>query len=636
MKWWESNKDQIAHEVIETVKSLQTEQNYRTEMNIKHARLYGNMDVLGLSAFEYTRSESNNIDNRVTVNIIQSCVDTSGAKIASKKPEPMFLTENGDFDAQVKAKKLNKYVNGMFYDLNTYATTARCFKDGGVFGSGLYHVYSMNGGIHGERVFPNEIIVDDEDAFYGTPRTLYRVKSIDKETLKAAFPKFTSEIEAAPAVRNQYDQISSRYSQRIQIVEAWHLAVCGEKNGKKEVLIPGKHVLVIEGATLVENEWKRDSYPFAKYDYNPRLYGYWGQGIAEILTGKQLEINKLLRNIQLAHYFCSTPIWMKELGSKVLDSHLNNRIGNILTYKGVRPTLETFRSVNPELYQHLMWLIQTCYEEVGISQLAASSKNPLGANASGKALSTFNDFETERFALIGQQWEQFHMDIGKLMIEEAKDLYKTQNVNLSVKAENGAFVEKIKFSDIDLEESKYVMKVFPVSSFSSTPAARFQEVTEGIQAGLIDPQDGIELLNFPDIQNKTNLKLARRKLVQDLMEKMVDEGTFEPAEPFMDLEYILNYGQNYYCQCKMNGVPDDRLELIRRFISQAELMLAGPEIEQDFTQGEVQEPLMDEMGLDEAAASPDMMGETDPLLEEEMLMDEAAMLEGEQLPPETI
>ena len=617
VKWWESSKEAVGDDLIETVNSLIQEQNYRTEMNIKHARLYGNMDILGLSAFEYTRSNSQDLDNKVTMNVIQSCVDTSESKIASKRPEPMFLTEAGDFDAQTKAKKLNKFVNGMFYDQGVYEKAALCFKDSAVFGSGLFHVYSENQRIQAERVFPNELIVDEEDAFYGNPQCKYRYKSIDRGVIKAAFPKFESQIDSAPTMRDQYTAIPTRFSNRIQIVESWKLPIMGEKNGKPVVLKEGRHILAIQGATLLDEPWTREGFPFAKLGYNPRLYGYWDQGIAEILVGKQIEINKILRNIQLAQYFCSTPIWMKEVGSKVLDSHLNNRIGNIVTFKGIAPQLQTFRSVNPEMYQHLMWLINNCYEEVGISQLAAQSKNPLGANASGKALLTFNDFETERFSRVGQRWEQFHMDIAKLMIEEAKSLHKNDKVNLSVKAESGAFVETIKFSDISLEESKYVMKVWPVSAFSSTPAAKLQEITEGMQAGLFDADTAMDLLDFPDLENKISLRTSKKKLVEKIYEKMVDTAEYMPAEPFMDLAYAIDYGQNYYCMCKMNEVPDDRLELIRRFMSQAEIILAAPQLEEgeDFTEAETQPFEDDASDVDMAG---DMAGD---MAQEEMLLE---------------
>lgn len=607
MKWWTADKDDCHAAIIQTIGYIRNEQSYRRAENIRNARLYGNVDVLGLSSFTYTRSASGNLDNRVTMNVIQSCVDTSEAKIASRHPKPMFLTEAGDFDAQMRAKKLNKFVQGVFYDMGVYEKTPLCFKDGGVFGSGMYKVFSCNGKIVGERVFPDEIVVDDVDGFYGTPQSLYQTKAIYRSELIAMYPHMESKINELPAMKSEDGLLVSEHADQVLVAEAWHLPVVGHKKNKKEILVPGKHAIVIDGATLLHEDWMRDHYPFSKFDYNPKLYGYWAQGLAEILMGKQIEINKLLRNIQLSHYFCATPIWMKEKGSRVIDSHLNNQIGNILTYSGVKPTLEVFQTVSPEIYNHLNWLIQSSFEEAGISQLSAASRNPLGANASGKALATFNDFETERFARVGQRWEAFHMDIAKLVVEEAKALYKNEKVNLTVKAENGDYVETIKFSDIDLDESKYVMKLFPISSFSSTPAAKLDEVTKAMEAGLIDPETGMDLLEFPDLNARMSLRMAKRKLIERVYDTMVDTAEFMPAEPFMDLNYALEYGQNYYNLCKLNKVPDDRLELIRRFMSQAEMILSAAQPQEAPMAFPEEEMPMDEFAEPEMIAEEELM-----------------------------
>lgn len=617
--------------VVETVGTLRADQGYRHTQNLRNARLYGNVDTLGLSAFTFNRSQSGNNDNRVTMNVIQSCIDTCGAKIASKRPKPMFLTEEGDFDAQTKAKKLNKFVDGLFYDTGIYPKTSLCFKDAGVLGDGMFKVYSQHGRIVGERVFPDEITVDDNDGIYGAPRNFYQQKAIPRSELAAAYPKYKDVIAGLDAMKSEDGLLVSEHADQVMVVEAWRLPITGEERGKVKVIEAGRHIIAIKGATFVDEEWNRTRFPFAKLPFNPKLLGYWSQGIAEILTGKQIEINKTLRNIQTAQYFCSSPIWMVEKGSKVLPGHINNDIGNILNFTGMPPELRVFQSTHPEIYQHLMWLIQSSYEEIGVSQLSANSQNPLGANASGKALSTFNDFETERFAQIGQQWEQFHMDIATLFIEEAKDLYKNKNVNLAVKADNGAFIETIKFSEIDLTESKYVMKVWPVSAFSSTPAAKMQEVTEAVNSQLIDPETAMDLLDFPDLQNKLSLRQSKKKLIEKICERMVEKGEYMPAEPFMDLTYAMDYAQNYYNLSKMHNVPEERLELLRRFMSQCEMILGAAQPGQEDLSAEVPaEDILASEGMDETGLpmeeqfDPEMI---DPAMEMDSAMIDPTMVD---------
>jgi hypothetical protein len=563
-QWWKAKKGEVHKDLTANLQFLDEEQSFRSAENLRYARLYGNLDIQGLTALSYSRTQTSSLENRVTVNIIQSCVDTSEAKIASKRPKPMFLTERGNFKAKQQAKKLNKFMQGIFYDAKVYQKTPFAFRHAAVFGTGIVHVHSAEGKICVENVMPDEIKVDDADGYYGNPQTLYRQKAVPRTLLMALYPEHKAVIEGLPTLQWNNNTVVNMHADQVALAEAWHLPVMEGK----EIVAPGRHVMCVSTLDLLDEPWERPRFPFAKMDWNPRLWGYWAQGIAETLMGKQVEINRLLRHIQQAHYFCSNPIWMKEKGAKIIDAHLNNAIGNILTYSGTKPSLEVFSAVAPELYNHLMWLIQTSYEEVGITQLSASGKNPFGANASGKALVTYNDMETERFMRVGQRWENFHMDISDLILDEAHDLYKTRKVNLSTMVNDGAYAESIKFSDVNLSESKYIMQCFPVSALSSTPSAKLAEVTELTSAGFIEKDDAMELLDYPDLDSFRGLKFSKRKLIERVLEQMVSDGEYTPPEPFWDLAYALDYAQNYYNLSKLDNVPEERLELIRTFIEQ--------------------------------------------------------------------
>ncbi|NDC25373.1 MAG: hypothetical protein EBZ49_14770, partial [Proteobacteria bacterium] len=51
--WWKKDKDQLPETVNSIVTFLQKQQNYVTEENVKHMKLYGNADIFGLSAMDY-------------------------------------------------------------------------------------------------------------------------------------------------------------------------------------------------------------------------------------------------------------------------------------------------------------------------------------------------------------------------------------------------------------------------------------------------------------------------------------------------------------------------------------------------------------------------------------------------------
>jgi hypothetical protein len=90
--WNKSPKNQVHNDVFSYVAHLDKQQSYKSADNLRFARLYGNYEILGLDAYSYTRVETSyNVSHRVTLNIVQSMVDTVVSKITKNKPKPTFL-----------------------------------------------------------------------------------------------------------------------------------------------------------------------------------------------------------------------------------------------------------------------------------------------------------------------------------------------------------------------------------------------------------------------------------------------------------------------------------------------------------------------------------------------------------------
>ena len=592
-KWYDSDKGKINETLIPLVKYLRQNQSFRHTENLRNVRLYGNLDVLGLSSIQYKRPSPSNAQNRVTLNVIKSCIDTAQSKIAKNKVKPTFLTSGGDWSQQKKAKKLDKFILGQFSSCDVYSVAQKVFIDAGIFGTGFMQIYADEGEIKAERVIPDEIVVDDAEGVYGTPRNLYRTKFVSKDVLHSAYPKFKRQIDSLETVSTNSQSFGPNYTtEQVVIYESWHLP---SGKGKKD----GLHVVAIEGCDLGSEIWTKDYFPFADFKWSERPFGFFGSGIAEELTGIQIEINKILRNIQVAQHLMSAPAVYLEEGSKVSAQHINNEIGRIIKYKGIRPNQEPQGIMAPEIYSYLENLYRKSFEIVGISQLSAQSQKPSGLN-SGKALREFNDIESDRFLVVGQRWEKFFMDIAKQMIGCAKDIYETDK-DFSVKVKGKKFLETIKWADVDLEEDQYIMQVFPTSMLPTSPEGRLQTVQEMIDAGLIDSETGAELLDYPDLERVNDLNFASRQIVRDLVDRIVDEGEFSSPEPYMNLEYCVKYAQCSYNRAKLENCPEENLELLRRFMEQA-VSLSTPEIEPQ--QIPMEQPMAPQMPMPQQGQMP--------------------------------
>lgn len=567
--WWNANKGKLHELLFGIIRHLDQTQNYVQQANLKHLRLYGNLNVLGLSASTYTQNQSLNTQNdRVTLNVVQSCCDTVTQKIGKNKPKPTFLTQGGDWTMQKKAKLLDKYVQGQFYALDLYKKGVRAILDAAIFGTAevKFYIDWNQKKICAERVFIDDIRVDNTEAMYGDPRSKYELRQIPREVLVQMWPQHKEKILEAKRPDQSLQQHSS-LSTCISVLEAWHLPSGPDAND-------GRHVICIENCDLEDAEYKKPYFPHETLRFNQRPLGYFGQGLAEQLVGIQIEINKLLRTAQSLFHLI-TPVWLIEHGSKVVSAHINNELGRIGKYSGVKPEYYAPNPVPLQLLEQIESLYRKAYENAGISQLGAQSKKPEGLN-SGKALREFNDIESERFILLGQAYEQFFMGAARKIIDLTKELYE-EDKDIGITVKGRKFMEQIKWKDIDLEEDQYIMQIFPTSFLSQTPSGRLSDVQELIQAGFIDKANAMRLLDYPDLQEYMSLANAGIEDIENQIEAMVERGEAQNPEPFMNLQLGIQMMQSAYLRAKNDKVPEENLELLRTWMDEANRLLNPPQ-----------------------------------------------------------
>lgn len=566
-KWWVLPKDERAQAICGIVKQLSEYDSKRQTQYQISTRLYGNSNLMGLNGLSYSKiaSVQNTLKDRVSYNVVQSCIDTITSKISKNKPKPLFLTSGGDYKMQRKAKKLDKFVDGIFYENDAYTLGTSIFRDGCVFGDGVIHVFDHYGRVCWERVIPSELYVDSVESFYGKPRQIHRVKNVDRSMLIDLFPEKKGLIQDAVSASADLLGAYQNVADQVTVVESWHLPSGPDATD-------GIHTINVPNGNLFEEKWTKLFFPFAHFKWSDRMYGWWGQGLAEQIQNIQLEINKLLWIIQRSMHLAGTFKVFLENGSKIVKEHLSNDIGAIVSYTGTQPTYVVPNIVPMELYTHLQTLKTSAFEQSGISMLSANSQKPAGLN-SGKALREFNDIESDRFMSVGHAYENLYMDLAKLSIEVAKDIYQDTG-KFKVRTPDKKFVETIDWKDINLKEDQYVMKVFPVSSLPSDPAGRFQQIQEYIQAGMYTVREGKRLLDFPDTENVDKLQDAQEDYLHMIFEKIVDEGIFTAPDEFDDLPFARQLALEYMAEGKSNGLEEDRLELLRRFISQIDLIVA--------------------------------------------------------------
>jgi hypothetical protein len=562
-RWWHEKDEDIYSHLFRTVQMLETRQSYRTAENIKHARLYSDLEILGIYAGLYSATTRDSLQpNRLSLNVVKSCVDTVTSKIAKSKPRPMFLTEGGDWDLRQRAKQYTKYMDGQFDAMNHYEHKQDSFRDACIFGTGAvkFYIDDIYKVVKSERVVIEELMVDDAEAIYGKPRTMYQKRLVNKDVLSEYCPKHRDKIQVASNMMTDNTTYSSSLKDLVKVVEGWHLPSSPDAKD-------GKHVICVNNATIFTEAWEFDWFPFSIERWNKSIVGFFGVGIARELTGIQIEINSILRNIQKSMHLFAVPRVFVDNASGVNLSAINNDIGAIIKHNSSQaPTFYVPQAMSADVYNHLWNLVGKAYEITGISQLSATSQKPSGLD-SAVAMREYQDIESDRFQIVGQRREQSFLEDSKITVALQKKLSK-KYPDAKVKVADKGKMSVIKFKDIDMDDDKYLMRVFPSSILPTQPAAKMQTVVEWAQAGWIDKETAQDLMDFPDLEAATNLQVSPRRVVLMQLDAMIDSGEYQPPEPFMNLQLAKGLSQQYYLAAKNQGVPEERLELLRRYMEQ--------------------------------------------------------------------
>lgn len=570
-EWWNAgSKKELAQTLVATATFLKERNLERVRKASVYARLYGNLPLsnwVGSSLSKMGSGQGLPLD-RPTMNVVSSCTDTLVSRLSQARPRPIYLTDGGDYKQRTLSKQVNEFTAGEFYQAKAYKYGTLCLRDSTVLGTGVLKVLERDKRVAIERTLFTELDVDASDAFYGEPRTLYQRRLIDRGVLMHQFPEYRASIERA---MNSYPDTASQseksVSDLVMVVESWHLP-SGKDSGD------GMHAIACSDGLLFEERWEKDRFPFVFLPYSDAMVGFWGQGLAERLMGTQVEINKLLMTITKAINIVGVPRVFVESGSKVVSAHLNNDIGAIIKYTGIKPDYEVAPCLPAELYGQLQRLVDYAYQQSGISSLTAAAQKPAGLD-SGEAIRQYDDLQSDRFAELDKRYHNIYEDLAYLMLDKAMDIAKRDGKYQTVYPSKDG-TKSIDLPAVEKLKNSFVFQCFDASSLPRDPAGRAQKVIEYMQAGLYSPEEGRRLLGFPDTEQVDKLKNAPEERILKILDEIVESGKYTPPDPFMLLPKAQELVSDYYNLYMSQGLEETKAEMLRTFSTQVKtLMLAS-------------------------------------------------------------
>lgn len=577
IRWW--LQDEPHAHVFEILKKISDQTAIRRQADLYHACLYDDSEMAGLAPngqgpVEYEPAQ-------LAFNVVRQSVDTLSAKIAKNQPLPTPVTSGGNWQQKRRAQKFAKAIEGQFEISGVWRTSPAIARDCGLFGTGITYNYRVGRTIYHDRILPWEIRIDRRESMGGRPRNVYLRRWVDRYVLAERYPEHREAIlDTSSPEAEDFDIGYDDTCDLVLVVESWHLPSKVVEDDTEEH--DGWHAICVEEKTLLKEPYARQSFPFAVLRMQDPVFGWFGTGLAKQLTGLQYTINQTAEVVQESHALSGGYI-LVENGSNVSTDKLQNGRGLVLNYNGTPPQWISPDPLHPDTWRFARDLIPMAFEMSGVSQLSAQSQKPPGVE-SAVAMNTFNDFETERFALFAKQYEEYHIDIAWQffdLMEEIQKEFGGLKIQTTSRERGQRFLKEIEYKKVRLDRSAFTLQVWSTSLLSKKPSARIQEIEQFINIGWLSPEDGRMLMDFPDLERTNNLMTAAHRIIEDALERMLDaedvdaEDVYTYPEAAFNLKLCVVKGLQTYLDAKVDGCPDENLQLILQWVDDAKSQLGN-------------------------------------------------------------
>lgn len=514
--------------------------NYRLYNNTPDCTLENMKDpsVIGLYQNSRNRVESDTTQTP-SLNVVRSCIDTLVSKISESTVRPFFNTINGSFRDITICKQAQQFFD-VFYDTQgVNKTVSEVFKDACIFDTGVVYIDEEELSI--KKALPFQVFVRPSEMTYNkVTRIYYERKDFPTVLLpKKVFEKFKKKDLEYVDYGIYYDTI----------------------NKVKVYTANDKYVM--------QEEYNKDIVPFIFLHYSVPTFGSSALSIADLLSGIQEEINILMDKIKTASQLNPALTFFVPEGSSIKTAQLNNRIGNVVSYKpiagmGGSPVTSTTPAFIDSQYLDLLDnLVQKAYEMVGISMLSAQSKKPTGIE-SGIGLATLENVESDRFETQLKQVIHAYVDIAKVCIkvfDGAKDILPSDKCRVS-----------IKWADIVKSEKNFSIQFSSADSLSKDPSVKLQQLQALAQAGVIQTSRIAQLMELPDLETGYNIAQNTSNATMRVIADCVANDNYDIPD-FIPLELVKEECTNAMLSlyaCNENGKNNADIEKLTKLYEIAE------------------------------------------------------------------
>ena len=472
----------------------------------------------------------------LTFNVTASCVETASNKIAKAKPKVTFLTNDGNRENKELALKLDSWILKIFKRGKIWNWASQAFKSACITGIGIIKI----------------VIKDKKIKFYKIPVFDFFCENFIKGP---SMPTVAGEIKAMSI----YDLIKMYPDRKNDIKEVYNeqKTVNVLEIYKKSV----KQIICTKKLMLTNEKWDKPlPYLFLKWEKSDQ--GVLSVGICKKLNAIQSSITYILgKTFQSVRNFAVPRVFLGKSAGEPTVKDISNIVGEIIEIndmEGKAVQFSTPPAMNNQVLEILLMLWQKAFEIIGISELSAGGKIPRGLEkASGAALRSYQQVESERFQLIRADYEQFFIDVTKLIFKLIPDSMLPEGVTRS-----------------DIESAKDYCTIWTSSLLPETPAGKLATVTDLFNTGLLSGDQALDLLQSPDVKAYIKSETVRMRAIDLLIDSSLKNNIAPPYYSPLGLDLYLEVSRKKFAQLILDNIDNkgvnNSISILGDFVNELE------------------------------------------------------------------
>lgn len=606
-RWWRekyADPDKRGKKVLKVVGVLREQSApWRAQMKL-NARFYGDSIEHAMSPRSFRgRRTAGSKAARLTLNVLKNAVDTRVAMLTHDEIRISCVTTGEDWDFREKAELTEQAIAGCFYETDFDVIEQRCAYDSAIFEPGWAYFYEddsdpANPRPAAERVMPWEVEYSDEDALYGEPQSIYRVKWRDRESLKEEYPDFATEIGKSTGWEGWNDMGESAVGsdvgcELVPCIAAWHLPRIKPKEtaapdeeseepaeddgGSDDEEIDeapvdpsapkvggGRYVYQVGSVVLVDHEYSELGFPLEPLFAQLPTSGLKGISLVEEVSPIQKSRNVVSQRIDRGIHLMGQPHWLVEANSKLNTNHIDNQNSSIWRYSGVKPEAIAPSAAAPEMYSRESVLGNEIYNCSGISPQLAQGQVPANLE-SGEAQRVHADIASARFRPTYKLLQDFRLRAARQFVRLMNRISK-RNPKFFVKPHDHDLRDAVIWAEARMNETDYSLRLAPTNQLADDPEGRDALIQDLINGATIPQRDGMRLL----AQNRSDLLgylkeqpwYASYQYTQKAITAVLRGKKPLPPVRYLDLPAALAAAQTAYLDAAVGGCPQGRLDAL--------------------------------------------------------------------------